>query len=737
MRKLIIGIVVISIASMAAADGKLTNVQWSKAGRGLKVQLKGTNLARPTIIRANGGRSFMLQFDAEFVGKARKESVNYAGVKFIQSGWYSAEPARTRVHLMLDDPLTPVQFDRVNGDWLISVNTAAPVAKTPRAKLTSAIGAGAGLLASIDDTILIKRPPLADLQAQSQAAPSRIKLAFTNTSVAYVLKAISLQTGANIVLASQSDVKITMNLTANGAEDAIRATTASSGLAYAKAGSTYVVAAPAELRNALAPYGVTQTFPVAPGSEVAMLARLQETYPLGTFRLDGSNVVMIAQPAQLREAKGLIAAYSIEIETNKPVSEVVLLSRASASEVEKMLATVFPSLKLASSGGADGKFGGSVAITGPRREVLEAKNLASQLDVEATGGGGSTVFEVYALKYTSAPSVAEFLKKAAPEVEAIAGPESFSPERGLFQPLGSALKSASGSGGSNGGTNNQTQNQSSPQGGQGTQTKEKPGDRATVVVLKGPKRAVDAALKLVASLDVKPIQVMVDVKVIETSPNFTENLGINFSWTALQFFESPAGSSFPPNLTKPTGVGQFSRVPWSFQGLMNALITKGEAKVLANPSVRVISNNDANVFIGDTIRARISQANGLGGQTVDVVEFPVGIILLIRPRVNADGNITMHVNPVVSTITAIGSDNIPQTSSREAETTVMVKDGETIVIGGLIRDEYSKIVQEVPILARLPIIGELFKNRSTNRRYTEVVVTITPHIVKETGGKGH
>jgi type II secretory pathway component GspD/PulD (secretin) len=111
-----------------------------------------------------------------------------------------------------------------------------------------------------------------------------------------------------------------------------------------------------------------------------------------------------------------------------------------------------------------------------------------------------------------------------------------------------------------------------------------------------------------------------------------------------------------------------------------------------------------------------------------VLEFPVGIILLVRPRINADGKITMRIHPVVSTITSIGAGNIPNTSNREAETTVMVNDGETIVIGGLIRDEFTKSLQEVPILSRLPLVGELFKFRSNSRRRSEVQVFITPHL---------
>ena len=158
-------------------------------------------------------------------------------------------------------------------------------------------------------------------------------------------------------------------------------------------------------------------------------------------------------------------------------------------------------------------------------------------------------------------------------------------------------------------------------------------------------------------------------------------------------------------------------------------ITRTDTKLLADPRVQVIDNEDANIFIGDTVRTQVSQSS-LNGTTIQVLEFPVGIILLVRPRVNSDGKITLRVHPVVSTITGFSAGNLPQSSSREVETTVMVQDGETIVIGGLIRDEYSKIIQEVPFLSKLPLIGELFRNRSTNRRHSDVMIFITPHIVK-------
>src|SRR5205085_5841208 len=121
--------------------------------------------------------------------------------------------------------------------------------------------------------------------------------------------------------------------------------------------------------------------------------------------------------------------------------------------------------------------------------------------------------------------------------------------------------------------------------------------------------------------------------------------------------------------------GAFSRAPWSFQSILHAMVTKQEAKILANPQIAVISDQDASIFIGDTLRFQSLASSGpTTGNQFTVVETPVGIILLVHPRINDEGNITMRVHPVVSTVTGF-TDGLPQTSSREAETVVRIKDG--------------------------------------------------------------
>lgn len=729
----------ILLVATSFSQGKLETVSWTTLGEGLQISITGSNLKPPKVTRPDG-RSMILEFDGGLVGSANKLIVGQRGVDQVKSVWFSKSKVRVQVKFSADNVNGEVKQSKAGWDVLVG-NVATKVVVSPMDEAIAMLSA---------ERMAKDESPMTAL-APNNSGQRRIQMTFFDTDIALVLKAISVQTKANIVLASQEKAKVSINVSAATADEAIRAATAAAGLSFQKADSTYVVAPLANLRQALVPYGRQKTISVLPGTATVMAERLTGALPLSTVRANGDQIIVVGLPDDLRQLDTLAAGFARDIAADKSVSEVFLLSKAQASEIAKILTSVFPDLKIVATDEGENKASvGAVAITGRAGDVMSAFEMAKRLDVEGSGSMGALAYEVYHLKYTSAPAVVEFLKKAAPEVEAMAGPDSFSPQRGYFSPLASAIRTAGGGEGGGGGAGagvgggaqGQQQGGQNQGGGQGNNqgNQQNSAERASVVVLKGPRKSVEASMKLVEQLDTKPIQLTVDVKVLETSGNFGKNLGMNFSWTALRFFEVPAGTiaSGIPGIdltdftTKPVSAGQFSRAPWTFQALMNALITKGEAKLLANPSVQVLNNDSANIFIGDTIRARVAQANGLGGQTVAIVEFPVGIILLIRPRVNADGDITMHVNPVVSTVTSIGADNIPLTSSREAETTVMVKDGETMVIGGLIRDEYSKVVQEVPILSRLPIVGELFKNRTTTRRHSDVVVTITPRIVKET-----
>ncbi|RYG29905.1 type II and III secretion system protein, partial [bacterium] len=241
--------------------------------------------------------------------------------------------------------------------------------------------------------------------------------------------------------------------------------------------------------------------------------------------------------------------------------------------------------------------------------------------------------------------------------------------------------------------------------------------------LKGRQRDIDEAIKLVKSIDVAPLQVVLDVRIVDTSPEFAELLGLKWDFGTLKFGEG--GNRLLPD---PAGL---SRSRLDINAIIDAQTVKTDVKVLARPSIHAIDNEEANFFVGDTYRYPVTSSGGLGAQNISIEEFPVGIGLRFRPRIGADGMITLVLNPFVKTINGF-SNGLPQETSREATTTVLVRDGETLVLGGLIRDEDRRILTEVPFLSRLPIVGQLFRHRERNRRQSNVIFTLTPRIVRNT-----
>lgn len=592
-------------------------------------------------------------------------------------------------------------------------------------------------------SLFVMAAAMSGAQAQSQEP---ISMVFSGTDVGSVLKALSVRTGVNIVyVAGKDKISVSLSVKVGTVEEAVQCVSSSAGLAYRKAGSMYVVALPTSMRQALEPYSQVAVYAVRIGNPSDLASKLQEHLPYSTVRTKGGRIEVKGLPEDLKSAGLEIQDFESEILARQPVTDCVVLQQMSATEMQPLLEGLYPDVKFSAT--KSDKEAGALGLSGPKQMVEAAKDTIMKLDTGRSTGQNAIVYKVYELKYTSGPSVSEFLKVAMPDVEVFTGPESYIPRRANFNPVTALLNSGTTGSGFFGvstgtlGTTTQNSNQQN-------ETPVRIGDRAKSVVLKGKASAVENSIRLLAELDRKPKQIVVEVNVVETSPESNKETGVLYNWSPFDFVEVPAGTALASNpggkaftdnvITKPAGIGQFSRVPSSFQSILSAMVTNKTAKILARPSLDVVDNGQGSVFIGDTIRSLITTQGALGAQNTQIQEFPVGIILLISPRVNADGNITMHVNPVISTVTAIGANNIPQTSAREAETTVIVKSGETVVLGGLIRDQDVKTIQEVPFLANLPIIGELFRKRSHTHNRTDIIVSITPHLVNDepkTGGR--
>ena len=176
----------------------------------------------------------------------------------------------------------------------------------------------------------------------------------------------------------------------------------------------------------------------------------------------------------------------------------------------------------------------------------------------------------------------------------------------------------------------------------------------------------------------------------------------------------------------------FSRQLTAFDLTLDLLLRNNKAEVLADSRLTTINGREANIKLVDIVPYILS-SGGVGGQ-VQVQKEEVGIKLDVLPTVNTDGYITVKVEPEVSTIFEfIGPDaNIPRVKKRASSSTIRVRDGESIIIGGLLSNDKKQTTYKFPLLHRLPYVGEkLFTSRGVIERKTDLVIQITPKIIED------
>ncbi len=169
---------------------------------------------------------------------------------------------------------------------------------------------------------------------------------------------------------------------------------------------------------------------------------------------------------------------------------------------------------------------------------------------------------------------------------------------------------------------------------------------------------------------------------------------------------------------------------------LHALETVGSLEVLSRPSVLAKQNEQAVVTIGQEVPFVRNSRVTSDGQTINTVEYEdIGIILTVTPFITPDGLVDMQLSPEISTLTSETvpiSDTIdaPIFAKRAAETVVVVPDGKTVVIGGLMEDNKTEKLSKVPILSSIPILGKVFQRNEVKNSKTELLIFVTPHIVR-------
>ena len=280
-----------------------------------------------------------------------------------------------------------------------------------------------------------------------------------------------------------------------------------------------------------------------------------------------------------------------------------------------------------------------------------------------------------------------------------------------------------------------------------------------LLIMASPKVTADIQ-EIVSQVDIPANQVLLEARLIEVATDDLDEYGID--WENLSSFttivaESPLvkdadgqtdGTSRAPTQNDFGGdlpdLGQlpekysfekiegfdnvfnFSRQLNAFDITLDFLMKRNEARVLAHAQLTTLNNREATILIGETLRFAVSSR-----ENAIIVTDSVGIKLHITPTINSDGYITVRVNPEVSSITELVQGLYPRKKVRTASTTVLVKDGERIFIGGLLSVDDAEIEYKMPLLANLPLIGNFFTHYYRSTRKTDLLIQITPRIVRE------
>jgi len=245
----------------------------------------------------------------------------------------------------------------------------------------------------------------------------------------------------------------------------------------------------------------------------------------------------------------------------------------------------------------------------------------------------------------------------------------------------------------------------------------------------------DQVKAIIDQLDRPVPQVLIKVLIAEVTHNNSSDLGVDFS--ILNTRNAGAnGQSAVTLFGRPTNGLVVSVLEDNITATIHALATAGKLDVLSRPYILASDNQASLITVGQTVPIIVQSNLDVNNNPVNQIQYKdIGIILNVTPHINPDGMVIMDVAPQVSSfsdqsVPISSTVNAPVFNLRSADTRVGVKDGETIVIGGMMQDQKIETIQKVPLLGDIPLAGALFRRTQVNKSKTELLFFLTPHVAK-------
>ncbi|MES2988800.1 MAG: type II secretion system secretin GspD [Pseudomonadota bacterium] len=408
----------------------------------------------------------------------------------------------------------------------------------------------------------------------------------------------------------------------------------------------------------------------------------------------------------------------------------------------------------------------TIIVRGTPSAVNEARKIALSLDAP---GGATPITRMFRLNYADAESVTNVLRGILGQGEAADNPiaRSLSSGNGVSalnrtnaSAALSGLTSSNGAPASAGGNASTAPemiaSNAAPQGFATPELTVQPAPELNAVVVRGKPQAIQSIEQLITDLDVRRPQVLIEAAIAEITGDDAEALAIQLGTSGLALNQvEGAATSFSqvgPSLGGTGGILALLGVPAGallgdglsanvaigndFSILVQALGVSSKANLLSTPQITTLDNVVGEIVVGQNVpfvTGSILTGNGTANPYTTIERKDVGITLRILPRVNAGDTIRLQVNQEASSIATANvtgaSDLI--TNRRAINTTVLADNGETIVLGGLISDDYMDVRRQVPILGDIPIVGELFKSRRESRQKRTLFIFLKPTILRD------
>ncbi|BAB53047.1 MULTISPECIES: type II secretion system secretin GspD [Mesorhizobium] len=242
--------------------------------------------------------------------------------------------------------------------------------------------------------------------------------------------------------------------------------------------------------------------------------------------------------------------------------------------------------------------------------------------------------------------------------------------------------------------------------------------------------------QILSKVDVLPTQVMLEAVIAEVTLN--DDLKYGLRW----FFENGGTKVSVTDVAKAAAAATLPGFNWSYatdniQVTLNALSKITDVNVISAPTIMALNNQKAILQVGDQVPILTQQSQDTGNGSAPIINSvqmkDTGVILTVTPRINNAGRVMLDIQQEVSNVTKTDSSDIdsPTIQQRKVQTRVLVNDGESLALGGLIQQNNSVDRSQVPILGDIPILGNAFKQKDDTIRRTELIIFIRPHVVRD------